>query len=82
MATKSKGITVRTTAGKNARVEPVGGRDLQGQRVVVGTAKRAPRLNFDGTPAEDMQAGDKPPSSSRVCGHLIPVLAQRAVHQG
>lgn len=35
-----------------------------GQRVLVGKAERAPGFNFDGTPAEDMQAGDKPPSSS------------------
>lgn len=50
---------------------PSGDRIAFGQRFLVGRARRSPGFNFDGTPAEDMQSGDKPPSSSSLTKERI-----------
>lgn len=50
---------------------PSGDRIAFGQRFLVGKARRNPGFNFDGTRAEDMQFGDKPPSSSSLAKERI-----------
>lgn len=60
-----------TAPGGVGLCTPSGNRIAFGQRFLVGKARRNPGFNFDGTPAEDMQSGDQPPSASSLAKERI-----------
>lgn len=60
-----------TAPGGVGSCGPSGDRVAFGQRFLVGKAQRSPGFNFDGSRAEDMQFGDRPPSASSLTKERI-----------